>query len=186
MQPKDILEPLVKLGLPLLGAVLPIPGGAAIGAEIASHIGSPSSAPEDILKTLQGSAEAVLKAKQYEMDNRAKLLELTYAHEERLYQAEVDDRKSARQREVDTKDTTVGRLAWTLIGGFLAVSAAQIIAVLGWPDAVAKVPPQGWLLIGNLSGYLANEAKQAAAYYFGSSVGSKDKDATLAEIAKAP
>lgn len=186
MQIKDILEPLAKLGLPLLGAALPVPGGAAIGAALAAHIGSPSSAPADILATLQGRADAVLKAKQFETENRTHLLEIALAHEERTYEEEVKDRTSARQREVDTKDTTVAKLAWTLIGGFLAVSAAQIAAVMWWPDLVAKIPAQGWLLIGNISGYLANEAKQAAAYYFGSSSGSKSKDDTLSEIAKMP
>jgi hypothetical protein len=53
-----------------------------------------------------------------------------------------------------------------------------------WPDAVAKIPPQGWLLVGNISGYLANEAKQAAAFYFGSTAGSQNKDATIADMAK--
>ena len=186
MQIKDILEPLVKLGLPLIGAALPIPGGAAIGAALAAHIGAPSDQPTDIITTITQSPEARQKALEFQAQHQERLLDLTQKHELASFQAEVDDRKSARQREVDTKDGTVAKLAWMIIGGFLGVSAAQIVAVMFWPEAVAKIPPEGWLLIGNISGYLANEAKQAAAYYFGSSVGSKAKDDTLSELAKMP
>lgn len=184
MDLKDIASQVAKIGLPLLGAVLPIPGGAAIGAALASAIGSPTDKPEDLLKTLTSSAEALQKGKEFEATHQERMLDLKQKHELEMYAAEVDDRKSARQREVDTKDTTVAKLAWMMIGGFIIMSMAQLVAIMGWPEVVVKIPGQGWLLIGNISGYLANEAKQAAAYYFGSSSGSKDKDATLAEIAK--
>lgn len=115
------------------------------------------------------------------------------AHEEFLTNAGIakdklafDDLASARNMQIQNKDPNVARLAWTIIGGFLVISFAQLVAMVGWADQVNKVPPQGWLLIGNISGYLANEAKQAAAFYFGSTAGSQAKDATIADIAKQP
>lgn len=184
MDLKEIAAQIAKIGLPLLGAVLPIPGGAAIGAALASAIGAPSDKPEDLLKTLTSSPEALQKAKEFEATHHERMLDLKQKHELAMYQTEVDDRKSAREREIAIKDNTPARLAWTMIGGFIGVSAGQLIVVMGYPELTAQIPGQGWLLIGNISGYLANEAKQAAAYYFGSSSGSKDKDATIATIAK--
>lgn len=185
-QIKDILKPLAQLGLPLLGAALPIPGGEAIGAALAAKIGAPSASHDDILATITQSADARQKAIEFQTEHQERLLDMTQKFYLQSFQAEASDRDSARKREMVLKDGTVAKLAWTLIGGFLAVSAAQIAAVFWWPELTAKIPAQGWLLVGNISGYLANEAKQAAAYYFGSSVGSKSKDDTLAEIAKAP
>lgn len=73
---KELAAAVAKIGLPLLGAVLPIPGGMAIGTALASAIGSPSSKPEDILATLTASADAVEKAKQFELTHQETMLKL--------------------------------------------------------------------------------------------------------------
>lgn len=84
---KEIGKSLAAIGLPLLGAALPIPGGAAIGSALASAIGSTSTNPSDILASLQANADALAKAKQFEEQHREKLMEMAY-------QYEVDQRKS--------------------------------------------------------------------------------------------
>lgn len=113
------------------------------------------------------------------------------SHEETMAQLSIskdklgfDDVANARGMAVQTRDPTAARLAWLIIGGFLVTSIAQLIGLMGFADQINKIPPQGWLLIGNVSGYLANEAKQAAAFYFGSTAGSQAKDITIADIAK--
>lgn len=77
MQPKDFIAEFAKIGLPLIGAALPIPGGAAIGAAIAQEIGAPSSAPADILKTVQSSADAASKAIAFQLRHQETLLRIT-------------------------------------------------------------------------------------------------------------
>lgn len=129
---------------------------------------------------LNATPDQLLALKQADNAHQEKLVELGISRDKLAF----DDIASARAMQVATKDPTAGRLAWMLIGGFIVISLAQIVALFGWAEQVAKVPPQGWLLLGNLSGYLANEAKQAAAFYFGSTAGSQAKDVTLAEIAK--
>lgn len=129
---------------------------------------------------LTATPEQLLALRQADNAHVEKLKELGIEEEKLGY----DDLASARAMQVATKDPTARQLAWLIIGGFLAISFAQIIAAVGWAEQVAKIPPQGWLLIGNVSGYLANEAKQAAAFYFGSTAGSQAKDATIADIAK--
>lgn len=62
----NIRDALVKYGLPMLGAALPVPGGAAIATALADAIGAPSASPSDILKHLGEDADAIEKAKEFE------------------------------------------------------------------------------------------------------------------------
>lgn len=96
-----------------------------------------------------------------------------------MTQAEVEDRGSARAREIATKDGTPAKLAYMMIGGFFVVSIVQLVALMGFAETVSEIPSQGWLLIGNISGYLANEAKAASGYYFGTTQNSGKKDELL-------
>ena len=62
----NVFERIAEMGLPLLGAALPIPGGAALGAALAKKIGSKSSAPTDILEALQASTQAQRQAAEFQ------------------------------------------------------------------------------------------------------------------------
>ncbi len=90
MDLKSFAENVAKFGLPILGAALPIPGGAALGAALASYIGSPSAKPEDILATLSTSAEAVLKAKEFEAEHREAILKICVDYETALQNSQKD------------------------------------------------------------------------------------------------
>jgi hypothetical protein len=131
---------------------------------------------------LNATPEQLLALKQADNEHAEQLIKLGIDRDKLAF----DDTASARAMQIATKDPNVARLAWLIIGGFLFISLAQLIAMMGWAEEVNKIPPQGWLLIGNISGYLANEAKQAAAFYFGSTAASQAKDVTIADIAKQP
>lgn len=77
MELKDIAAQIAKFGLPLLGAALPIPGGAALGSALAKAIGAPDDTPAHILATLNASPEAVQKAREFELTHQATILRLT-------------------------------------------------------------------------------------------------------------
>lgn len=77
----DFAKSIAAIGLPLLGAALPIPGGMAIGSALASAIGASSTKPEDILATLTSSADALAKAKQFELEQRDRLIQMAYNYE---------------------------------------------------------------------------------------------------------
>jgi len=166
---------------PELGVALGGPFGGMAGAALARALGTKEAGDTATdAAIVSGDPELLLKLKQANNDFLLQMEQLGIKKEQ-LY---FDDRANARAREVAVRDRTPAKLAWMIIGGFLIISLAQLVAMMGWAAEVAKIPPQGWLLIGNISGYLANEAKQAAAYYFGSSQGSKEKDETIATIAK--
>jgi len=107
------------------------------------------------------------------------LAKLNASHEEAMESTAAGDRNSARQREIALKDKVPARLAYMIIGGFFVTAIAQVVTFVVWPEQIGKIPPQAWVIIGNISGYLAAEAKAAASYYFGSTTGSKQKDATI-------
>lgn len=87
----DFAKSIAAFGLPLIGAALPIPGGMAIGTALASAIGATSSKPEDILATLTSSADAVLKARQFEQEQRERLIQMAYTYEVEQRKADSAD-----------------------------------------------------------------------------------------------
>ncbi len=150
-----------------------------IHAALGTDPGDPKAAEAALLNA---TPEQLLALKKADQDFIIRLKELGIEEQQLAYA----DTASARQMQVAVRDPTVDRLAWLIIGGFLVISLAQLIGLIGFATEVNKIPAQGWLLIGNLSGYLANEAKQAAAFYFGSTASGQNKDATIASIAKEP
>lgn len=172
----------------ILATVAPALADAALGPfaplanlAIAKIFGVKANDPAAISKAVQNATPEQLLALKQEGDAfEVRMTELGITRDKMVF----DDLANARAMQVETKDPTVARLAWTIIGGFLMLSLVQIVGMVFAPDAVAKIPPQGWLLIGNVSGYLANESKQAASFYFGSTETSHTKDTTISELSK--
>jgi hypothetical protein len=188
MDLKAIGEEIAKIGLPLLGAVLPIPGGAAIGAALASAIGSPSSAPADILAKLTQDADALQKARQFELTHQETMLKLTLdaqANERatavQLAQTDAADRDSARRRQTAVRDLTPAGLAWLLVSASMALA---VVLIMGWaPTARDAETAQ---LVGVVLGYVFSESKQAIAYFLGGSSGETQSKQVIANIAQGP
>jgi hypothetical protein len=169
---------------PLIGAALPIPGGAAIGGLIAAALGTGND-PDQVMAHLQANPDAIVKVKQIEADHERDLRSIAMqgeanrlAAETARIQADSADRASARAREVAVHDWTPSVLAWLVIGSNVALIGGIALGYVHPTDTMVAG------LVGTSLGYLVSESKAVLAYYFGSSTGSKDKDVTLAEIAK--
>lgn len=177
----DTLRSFVSTVAPTLGTALGGPLGGYAGTLVAKVFGV-KAGDQNAMQAAMAAAtpDQLLALKQADDAFKVQMEQLEISEEKLAF----DDTASARAMQIATKDPTASQLAWLIIGGFLVMSLAQVVAAVGWADQVAKIPPQGWLLIGNVSGYLANEAKQAAAFYFGSTAGSQAKDVTIADIAK--
>lgn len=169
-------EEVAKLGLPLLGAVLPIPGGAAIGTALASALGAKTADPMDILNALTSSADAQLKAHQFEETHQETMLQMQLKFQSDQYAAEVADRGSARQMQVSAKAITVPTLAFVIVGAFIAMVVATLMGYAKVDSALA----------GTLVGYLSAKCEQVIAFFFGSSQGSQSKDVLLANSTPNP
>jgi len=176
---KDLATEVEKIGLPLLGAVLPIPGGAAIGAALASHIGGQavSGKPEDILAALTQSADALQKAREFELTHQQRMLEITTAAETRKAELEASDRDSARKMQMETKSRMPA-----VLGGIAIVTFAGMLIAL-WRFGL----PQDQAVAGVLLmafGQMRDEVKAIYTFVFGHTASSERKDAVIQTMAK--
>ncbi len=172
----------LKVLAPTVATALAGPlGGAAVTA-IGSILGIDKPTQDAISKVItsgQMTADQVAQIRQLEMQYQNDEKERDFRYEELVFK----DRDSARNRQIQTRDTTPQKLAYMIIGGFMVVAIAQLAALMGWPDEAAKIPAQGWVIIGNISGYLAAEAKAAASFFFGTTASSQEKTQLLAQAA---
>jgi len=175
---KQVLGTYAPTALKMFGG----PFGAIAGTALQAVFGT--SDPAQLETSMANmTPEQAVALRKVEADLQAKMRELGISEEE-LYLKDVAD---ARAMEVATRDPTVGRLAWMVIGGFILLSSGVVVACFVWPERAKELlTGEAGLFFGTVFGYLMNEAKQASAFYFGSSQGSKDKDETLATIAKQP
>ena len=127
-------------------------------------------------KLLQGAKQIIdeiVTTKEEKALLEIKFKELINEHEQALINAEIDDRKSARQREVDavksgSRNLTQNILAYVAIIAFFGITGYIISHGLG------KMNSEESFIIGNLTGMAAAIAKDIYGYYFGSSKGEND------------
>lgn len=178
MDLKSIAKTLADIGLPLLGAALPLPGGMALGGMLAAAVddhlgGSKGGAPvtlDNLVDTLTQNAQAKEAALEFQARHQETILKITVDAEQAQYAAEVADRQSARDRETKVQDKTPRNLAYLVILGFLAM---VICTLAGWTKVDSA-------LAGTLVGYVSAKCEQAMAYYFGSTHSSMEKTRLLA------
>lgn len=124
-----------------------------------------------IEKAVSGAtAEQLLAIKQADYAFEAKMKELGYAHIEKLEALAVDDRKSAREREIAVRDSTPKALAAIITIGFLGV--LFYIIRYGLPEVNRDA-----LLM--MLGALSSGWGMMLAYYYGTSAGSAAKNELL-------
>lgn len=149
---------LAKLGLPLLGAALPFPGGAALGAGLAGMIGAKSADPADVLATLTGNAQALAQAKQFEL-----------THQERMLDIATRGQMAARAADsADLAAVNVTLQTEAMGGSWLQRNhhAVESLWVVGMVSAiyvllpvmnvtVPTVPGEVWIMLGAILGVTA-------------------------------
>ena len=156
-----LLGPLGGVAVAGLTKILGIDGGTV--ADVTKAISDGKITPEQI-------AEIKKMELQYQEDEKERgfrYAELAFKEKE----VDANDRDSARNREIQTKDNTNKILAFTIVGAFIAMVGATL---LGY----AKVES---VLAGTLVGYLSAKAEQVLAYYFGSNRDSHRKTELLAQ-----
>lgn len=163
---------------PWLGAALGGPLGGAAGKLIASALGGDATkaTSDDLAKLVQNvTPEQLLALKQADQAFQLQLKQMDINEVKDLEALAVQDRASARDREVKTGDSWTPRiLAAVVVAGFLS---ALFYVLSGRVQGLKDPTVIG--LIGTLIGYVSAKADMVIAYYFGSSSGSRDKDQLL-------
>lgn len=129
---------------------------------------------ESVLEVLNNglTPEQTQKLKETEQNFQIKMKELGYKNLEELEKIAVDDRKSAREREISVKDNTPKVLAYLVTLGFFSILTYMI--VYGLPNTGAEP-----LLI--MLGSLGTSWTAIVAYYYGSSSSSQLKTEMLSK-----
>lgn len=154
------------LGGPLAGVAVRQLGAVLLGDEGAS--------PEAVRDALAGiNGEQLVQLKTVELEFKARMKEAGIE----LERVAAQDRDSARRRQVEMRDWTPTLMGVLIVCGFFGALAAVVIE---------PIPPDVMPVFTILLGALGAMTNQVGNYFFGSSVGSKNKDATLAQITAQP
>ncbi len=119
--------------------------------------------------------DEVVTSKEEKMQLTIKLEEMLKTHEQEIMNAEIADRNSARNREVEvvkagSKNWTQNILAYIGVSGFFAIIGYLFSKGLG------NMTAEESFIIGNLTGMAGAIAKDIYGYYFGSSKGEQENN----------
>ena len=178
----DIAKQIAGIALPAAANIF-VPGSGELAKKVIDSAlgitGAPT--PEQAVDVLQTHPELQVQMRQAMLTHEEVMAEIgrKAAEAERAdalkaEQQLIDDRASARQREVSIKDTINRNLAYAVVGGFLALVGTVL---LGYTNADSA-------LAGTLVGYVSAKCEQVLSYYFGSSRGQDVAHAQAIELAK--
>lgn len=147
------------------------PFGPMAAAALSAALGTPPGDPKAAeTALLSATPETLLALRTAEQNFTVRMKELGITEDKLVF----DDIANARAREISVRDNTPRNLAYLI----LAFAGLCIAATLmGWTKVDSA-------LAGTLIGYLVAESRSALSYYFGTSRTSKEKDETIADIAK--
>lgn len=161
---------------PILGTAIGGPlGGAAV--DLIGNVFGLSDKTEESIKAAitRATPEQLLALKQAESEFKLKVMELNqkaveagYINTQVMYKTEVEDRSSARQREVQTGDVWTPRI----LAGIVLIAT---FICEGWVLTHA-IPPGSEMLVGRVLGTMDAALLAVLYYYFGSSSGSAAKN----------
>lgn len=133
-----------------------------------------AKSPEEALNALRGNAEL---AQQFNL--------AVLAADSELEKVVLADRQDARHRDVEVRKLTGGkndRATWMIVGDLIGLLACLVALLFFKKDMPAEVAS----LLNIIAAGLVLCLRDAHQFEFGSSRGSKEKDAMLGEIAKMP
>lgn len=166
---------LVGKTAPILGTLLGGPAGAAIGGLVGSILGTEAS-PDAVHAAIATDPNKALELAKYELEHQGNLRQMTLDHAKAMFEAEVADRGSARNREVQAHDLTPRIMAYLVTAGFFGI--------LFWLLKAGK-PEYGGDVVLVMLGSLGTAWTSIISYYFGSSSGSDRKTELIAKAAPA-
>lgn len=150
---------------------------------VGKALGTNPKTPEDALAHLAGATpDQLIAAQQAEEAFKVQLASLNINSVEDLEKIAADDRASARNREIQVRDLTPRILAYVYAAGFFGTLGTEIAMAIYGARYKIVFDPLLMKSIDILLGVLTGMVLGTKEYYFGSSAGSKDKDATISKL----
>ena len=156
------------------GDVLKDKGGTIAGIAIKAATGNISGAMSDVSTMLSGESSPEAKALLNEFNMKMKEFELE------MYKVEVEDRGSARDREVEVLKAGGDDIMMKVTGGVGLLSFILIVVSILFMD----LPEANMKLIYHLVGMVEGVSLTIFAYYYGTSKSSKDKTGIIDKLKK--
>lgn len=151
--------PLASMGVQALEGVFGLAPGTATSNPEALQTAVANMTPDTAVKLAQVDADLKTKLMQGGID---------------LAKLGMDDTANARARETAVKDRMPMVLGAVTVAAALAL---VFVIVAGYAPALKDPALAG--VVGMAVGFIFSEAKQVYSYYFGSSLGSANKDVTI-------
>lgn len=178
MEWKD-LKDIVGKSAPILGGLLGGPVGAGVGGLISNVLGVKGD-PMSVMTELTQNPEAVLKLKQIQLDHKQKLEELKL-EEIRILQKRYESAHQTYNKNSNMADKiAVQVIRWNLPVIFLLVAGNLYIVDQFKEDPTLIAIASN--IIGIAIGKLFSERQAVINFFFGSSIGSKDKDIQISNL----
>ena len=165
----------IKDVLPTLATALGGPLAGIAASFFGEKLGLSEKTVDAVKSAISGaSPEQLLTMKQIDADLEKYFAGLGVD----LEHVAAADRANARDREAKTGDSwTLRVLATVVVGGFLGM---VYMVLAGYVSSLKDPAVAG--TVGMLIGYVSSKADQVVSYYFGSSVGSKQKTDLLSRV----
>lgn len=163
---------LVRTVAPTIASAVGGPlAGMATRAISEALLGKPDGTEQELEQAAAtATPDQLLALKKAENDFAVRMRELDID----LERIANEDRNSARNREIQTKDWMPRILAFVVVGGFMIT---VFLVLLGYVEGMRD--PLMATTVGTLIGFVSAKCEQVVAYYFGSSAGSKAKDEAM-------
>lgn len=159
------VKELIGKAAPLVGTALAGPAGGTVGAMLANVLGTESDAVA-VAQAIQQDPEALLKVKQFELENEQHIRELAF----KTLQVELSDKANARNVHKDSRMPAVITVLMTMIVGVLLVALFRTEIPDGNQDVAFMLFGQAVTLWG-----------ASVTYWVGTTRSSSDKSRLLAQ-----
>jgi hypothetical protein len=174
---QDLARTVAKVGLPALGAALPLPGGAVVGKMIADALGVEPT-PEAVTAALQADPDALPKLKKIEADVAAREME----HEETMLATATADVQRARTNDKDgaMRNRLAGLIFFSPLYVLTLYTAINVLSKFATIPASLVSDPVWYTLFGLTGGW----ATSVVGFYFGTSIGSSRRADDISAMMK--
>ncbi|MNH03037.1 hypothetical protein D3C81_1151060 [compost metagenome] len=180
---------IIGTAAPTVGTLLGGPAGAAVGALVASVLGT-TGTPDAVNAALATDPAALVKVQELQLNAQVQLQQLAVTAEaNRLqteaaqYQAEAADRDSARKLAASQPNDFVRpTLTMVMLFGSLFVVVA---VMMGWANE-SITDPTAALTVGTVLGLWLGMTKEVMGFWFGMTKEGQKQSAAITDFAVAP